>query len=198
MNSPPPPTSHSATATQWASANSLSKLHHHTQDTPQSVGLLCTGDHSDAQASLYLATHNTHKKRQASIPPAGLETTSHPDVKRRDPRLRPQGHWDRRWIWNSGRRIIAVQSGVLGERRVTVPLRPEQTQRHHHTYKDSVSAVTGQRITAWAMAPPLKACNSIHLTYKVIRTSSTFKDQLVKGIFSLYGAPHETHRHISM
>jgi hypothetical protein len=39
-------------------------------DTPQSVGLLWTGDQPDAD--LYLITHNTHN-RQTSIPSAGFE-----------------------------------------------------------------------------------------------------------------------------
>jgi hypothetical protein len=59
---------------------------------------------------------------------------------------------------------------------VTVQLRPEQTPHILRQGRTLTFAVTGH--PAWA--PLLKACNSIHLTYyKVIPTSSTFKDQLV-------------------
>jgi len=41
-------------------------------DAPQSVGLLWSSDQLVAKTSLYLTTHNTHK-RQTSILPAGFE-----------------------------------------------------------------------------------------------------------------------------
>ena len=43
-------------------------------DTPHSVGLLWTNDQSDAENSLHLTEHNTHR-RKASMPPAGFEST---------------------------------------------------------------------------------------------------------------------------
>jgi hypothetical protein len=36
---------------QWAKAFSLSRLHDHTQDTPQSVGLLWTSDQPETETS---------------------------------------------------------------------------------------------------------------------------------------------------
>jgi hypothetical protein len=46
---------------------------------------------------LYLTTHNTHN-RQTSMPPSRIRT--HDPSKRvaADPRLRPRGHWDRRYF----------------------------------------------------------------------------------------------------
>jgi len=55
-------------------------------DTPHSVGLPCTRDRPVAEPSLYLTTHNTHK-RETSMPPAGFEPA--------DPLLRLRCHRDR-------------------------------------------------------------------------------------------------------
>jgi hypothetical protein len=47
----------------WARQSSLSRLHHHTQDS---------SGRSARRRDLYLTTHNTHKI-ETSVPPAGFE-----------------------------------------------------------------------------------------------------------------------------
>jgi hypothetical protein len=49
---------HGAVAPQWAKASSLSRLHHHTQDTQHSVGLLWTSDRSPAETSTWQHRHS--------------------------------------------------------------------------------------------------------------------------------------------
>ena len=76
-----------ATATlQWATASSFMRFLDHTQRRT-TVGGTPLDERSARHKDLYLTTHNTHK-RQASMPPVGLETTISASK-------RPRGHWDR-------------------------------------------------------------------------------------------------------
>ena len=89
---------------QWALAPSFTRFLDHTQPHT-TVGRTPLDEWSVRRRDLYLTTHNTHN-RQTSMSPGGIRTH---DLSRRaavDLRLRPRGHWDRRFIPSLGQKII--------------------------------------------------------------------------------------------
>ena len=77
----------------WAKVYSFTRFLHHTNDAPQSVGLLWTSDQLVAETSTW--QHSQHSQQTNIHAPAGIRTN---DLSRRaaaEPRLRPRGHWGR-------------------------------------------------------------------------------------------------------
>ena len=78
---------------KWGRASSLSSLHDYTQDTPHSVVFLWTSDRPDA------GTSTSQYSLQTDIHALGGIRTHNPSKRATvDPRLRPPGHRDRRYI----------------------------------------------------------------------------------------------------
>ena len=71
---------------------SYQKLLDHTQDTPQSVGLLWTGDQPDAETSTWQHTALTQTDIRAY---SGIRTHNLSKRAAAEGRLRSRGHWDR-------------------------------------------------------------------------------------------------------
>ena len=104
---------HGATTPQWAKASSLSRFHDHTRlDTPHSVGLLWTSDHSPTQRPL---PDNTQHSQETDIHAPGEIRTHNPSKRAAaDQRLRPRGHWDRHQLFIDLKKARdSVRRGVL-------------------------------------------------------------------------------------
>ena len=83
---------------EWAKASSLSRPHNHTEDTPNSIGLLSTSDRPITgllpDKIQYLQENNNHA-------PGGIRTHNPGKRAAADTLLRRRGHWDRHKIVNT-------------------------------------------------------------------------------------------------
>jgi len=79
-----------------AKASSFTRFLDHTQRRT-TVGRTSLDEWSARHKDLYLTAHNTHN-RQTSMPPGGIRTHNLSRRATADLRLRPRGHWDRRFV----------------------------------------------------------------------------------------------------
>jgi hypothetical protein len=95
------------TARWRALASSFSRFLDHTQDAPQSVGLLWTSDKSVAETSTW---HTQHSQQTNIHSPGGIRTHNLSRRAAEDLRLRSRGHWDRK---EYGKKANVVSKLVL-------------------------------------------------------------------------------------
>jgi hypothetical protein len=76
-----------------AMVSSFTRFRDHTNDPPQSVGLLWTSVQFVAETST--CQHTTHTKQKNIHAPGGIRSHVRSRRAAADLRLRPRGHWDR-------------------------------------------------------------------------------------------------------